>query len=163
MRTMIITAHGWLERFGEYAAPLGLRVLLAWEYGEAGIRKLRGENWFRHIQDDFPFPFSAIPPEVNWAIATWAEILGALALLVGLATRFFSATLIILTVVAIGAVHWPDSWGTLGGLLQGYAITDRGHGNYKLPVIFIAMLLPLLLLGPGKASVDHWLRTRVRP
>ena len=47
-----------------------------------------------------------------------------------------------------------------GELMQGYVFTDNGHGNFKLPVLFIGMLLPLLLLGPGKLSVDAWVRRR---
>ncbi len=42
--------------------------------------------------------------------------------------------------------------------MQGYVFTDAGHGNFKLPVLFIGMFLPLLLLGPGKLSIDAWLR-----
>jgi uncharacterized membrane protein YphA (DoxX/SURF4 family) len=29
-------------------------------------------------------------------------------------------------------------------------------------VIFLVMLIPLLCFGPGKASVDHFLSTRLR-
>lgn len=39
--------------------------------------------------------------------------------------------------------------------MRGYVITDKGHGNFKLPVIFIAMLLPLVFMGAGKLSLDH--------
>ena len=63
-------------------------------------------------------------------------------------------------VVAIAAVHWPAAWGSFGELMQGYVFTDNGHGNFKLPVLFIGMLMPLLLLGPGKLSVDAWVRRR---
>ena len=135
--------------------------MLGWEYFEAGQAKFLGENWFADIQDRFPFPFNLVPPELSWQMATWFELIGGIALVLGLATRFFSLSLIVLTVVAILSVHWPDSWQTLGDLLQGYAITDDGHGNYKLPAIFLAMLLPLLLLGPGRLSLDHWLRRRL--
>ncbi len=93
-------------------------------------------------------------------MATWFELIGAIALLIGLGTRFFSLSLIVLTVVAIASVHWPAEWQTLGQLLQGYVLTDNGFGNYKLPVIFIGMLLPLFWMGPGKLSVDAWLRRR---
>lgn len=156
----ILKVHGVLDGIGEFLPQLGLRLILAWEYGEAGITKWRGENWFTYIQDDFPFPFNVIPADISWMMATWAEILGALALLLGFATRFFSATLIILTIVAIAAVHWPDDWSSVGELLKGYVITDDGFGNYKLPVIFLVMLMPLLFTGAGKASVDHWIRKR---
>lgn len=149
-----------LDAVGAWLPPLVLRVLLAWEYGESGVAKWRGENWFGYIQDQFLFPFNLVPPGISWALATWTEIVGALLLLVGLATRFVALALIGLTVVAIGAVHWPDQWGSIGELLQGYAISDDGHGNYKLPVIFLVMLLPLLFSGAGRASVDHWLQRR---
>ncbi len=160
MAGLVERVHGALDSVGSFLPQLGLRVLLAWEYGESGIVKWRGENWFAYIQEDFPFPFNVVPVEISWAMATWAEILGAIALLVGFATRFFSATLIILTIVAIAAVHWPDDWSSIGELLRGYAISDDGYGNYKLPVIFIVMLLPLVFTGAGKASVDHWIRKR---
>lgn len=45
--------------------------------------------------------------------------------------------------------------------MQGYVFTDQGYGNFKLPVLFIGMLLPLLLLGPGRLSVDAWIRCRL--
>jgi hypothetical protein len=71
------------NRSGEYVGLLGIRLLLAWEFGEAGIEKLRGENWFHHIQDEFPFPFSALPASVSWQLATWSEVLGAIAPVAG--------------------------------------------------------------------------------
>jgi putative oxidoreductase len=45
-------------------------------------------------------------------------------------------------------------------LLQGYAITDKGHGNYKLPLLFMVMLVPLILRGPGKLSLDALIAAR---
>ena len=149
------------DDLGAWLPHLGLRILLAWEYGEAGLEKLRGANWSAQVE--FPFPFRGLPPEAAWALATWTELTGAALLLIGLATRATSAALIVLTVVAIAAVHWPDQWMTLADLARGYAITDHGFGNFKLPLLFIVMLVPLLLQGAGKASVDHWLRRRYLP
>ena len=148
-----------LNQFGEWLPQLFLRLILAWEFGEAGLEKLHGSNWFADIS--FPFPFSLLPPDFSWGIATWFEIIGAIALALGVATRFFSLSLIILTIVAIAAVHWPAEWSSLSELLTGYRITDKagdGFGNYKLPLLFLLMLLPLLFSGAGKLSVDYWLR-----
>ncbi|NGP53120.1 DoxX family protein [Thioalkalivibrio sp. XN8] len=156
-----ITAR--LEGLGAWLAPLGLRLILAWEFGEAGLEKLRGENWFAHVQDSFPIPFSMISPQLSWMLATWAELLGAAALVLGLFTRFFAFSLFILTFVATAAVHWPDSWSSLGELWQGYAISDDGYGNFKLPLLFALMLLPLVLNGAGKLSLDHWLGRALLP
>lgn len=146
---------------GLWLAMLSLRVLLGWDFFESGLEKYQGENWFSDIQDKFPFPFGLLPPEISWQMATWFELIGGVALVLGLATRFFSLSLLILTVVAIASAHWPESWATLGELMQGYAFTDKGFGNFKLPVLFIGMLLPLILLGPGRLSVDHFIRRRL--
>ncbi|MNJ67089.1 hypothetical protein D3C77_632300 [compost metagenome] len=90
----------------------------------------------------------------------WAELILPLLLLLGLGTRLASAGLMVVTVVAIAAVHWPAHWSSLAELAQGYAITDQGFGNYKLPLIYLVALLPLLLKGAGRLSLDHWLRAR---
>ncbi|MCK7593665.1 DoxX family protein [Pseudomarimonas salicorniae] len=143
-----------LEGLGEWLAPLGLRLILAWEFWEAGREKFTGSNWFMNIEDQFPFPFNVVPSDLSWAMATWFELIGAVALLIGLATRFFAFSLLVLTIVATAAVHWPSDWQSVADLLMGYAISDKGHGNYKLPLIFFVMLLPLVLTGPGKLSLD---------
>jgi putative oxidoreductase len=147
-----------IDLLGLWLGLLGLRLILGWEYFESGLEKFRGENWFAEIQARFPFPFDAVPPDVSWQLATWFELVGGIALAIGLGTRFFGAALFVLTIVAIASVHWPAEWATLGELLQGYALTDRGQGNYKLPLIFMAMLLPLILSGPGRLSVDALIR-----
>lgn len=70
-----------------------------------------------------------------------SELIGAVALVIGLGTRFFSLSLIILTIVAWASVH-------------------AGNG-YKLPLMYLVMFVPLLLSGPGKLSLDHyWLARR---
>jgi putative oxidoreductase len=143
-----------LEGLGHWLAPLGLRIVLAWEFWEAGREKFTGSNWFMDIQGKFPFPFNVVPADLSWTMATWTEMLGALALLLGAGTRIAAFSLLVLTVVATAAVHWPDDWMMFSDLLQGYAITDKGHGNYKLPLLFIVMLVPLVLRGPGKLSID---------
>lgn len=140
---------------GHWLAPLGLRALLAYEYCEAGREKLLGENWFGEIADKFPLPFSLLPANVNWAVATWAELIAGIALLVGFGTRYAAAALFVLTIVAIQVVHWPAEWSGFSELWQGYAITDDGFGNYKLPLIYLVMLLPLVFNGAGHLSLDH--------
>lgn len=151
-----------IDRIGLWLGVLGLRLLLGWEFFESGLEKYRGENWFADIQDRFPFPFSIVPPQISWQMATWFEIAGGLALVLGLGTRFFGVSLFVLTMVATASVHWPAEWTTLAELAKGYAITDKGQGNFKLPVIFLAMLLPLILSGPGRLSADALIAARLQ-
>ncbi len=151
-----------LRAMGEYVPRLVMRLVMGWEFFEAGLEKFRGENWFAGIQGDFPFPFNMIPASVSWTMATWFELVGAIALWLGLATRFFAFSLLFLTFVATAAVHWPDMWDMWGDLLKGYAISDMGHGNYKLPLLFVVMLIPLVFNGPGKLSLDHLVRLALK-
>ena len=151
-----------LRASGDYIWPLALRAILAWEFWEAGIGKLRGSNWFADIpwadwQQGFPWPFSVMPVEVNWFAATWAEIVFSLMLLFGLFTRFAALSLLVVTAVATAAVHWPREWENLPDLWEGYVITAEDSGNFKLPLLFMIMLLPLLFYGGGRLSLDYLL------
>ena len=125
---------------GDYVWPLLLRLIMFWEFWEAGTKKLRGANWFGDIpwadwQQGFPWPLSLLSPELNWIAATWGELVFSLMLLLGLFTRFAAFSLLVITVVATAAVHWPAEWNGLAQLWQGYAISDEGAGNYKLPLL----------------------------
>lgn len=147
---------------GDYLWPFALRLILAWEFWEAGLTKLNGENWFAGIpwadwQKGFPFPFDLISTDLNWLLATWGELVFALMLLLGLFTRFAAVSLVVVTVVATAAVHWPAEWNNLSSLWNGYVITSQGEGNFKLPLLFVIMLLPLVFHGAGKLSLDHLL------
>ncbi len=137
-----------LDSASPWLAPLALRLILAKEFWDAGIEKWHGDNWFFEIQDQFPWPFNLVPPDLSWQLATGFEIIGPLALVLGLGTRFFALSLSILTLVAIAAVH----------VGHGYTIAE---GGWKLPLIYLIMLLPLILSGPGKLSLDFWLRQRL--
>ena len=150
-----------LEPAGDWLALLPIRLLMAYEYGKAGLMKVNGNNWFANVQDNFPFPFNVVPVEISWFLATWFEMLGAIGLAIGLFTRFWAFSLIVLTVVAILGVHWPEQWSSLAELWKGYSVSDKGFGNYRIPLLFIAMLIPLLFRGAGRLSADHLLIRRL--
>ncbi len=150
-----------LNAYANSLPPLFLRLILALEFGESGFEKLHGTNWFADLT--FPFPFNLLSPDISWGISIFFEIAGAIALVLGFATRFFSMSLVILTIVAISTVHWPEHWNNLNELLKGYRIIDEdgdNFGNYKLPLIYIVMFLPLLLGGAGKLSLDNLIRSK---
>ena len=137
--------YGFLDWLGGWLPLLGLRLIMAWEFWEAGVEKYNGQNWFTDFRGEFPFPFSMLPADISWFLATWTELAGSLALLVGFATRFSAASLIILDLVAWYSVHAGS----------GYNVCSNG---YKLPLLYLLMLLPLVTMGPGKASIDHFIK-----
>lgn len=138
-----------LGRIGDWLGPLGLRLVLAYEFFESGLEKYQGENWFSEIQGQFPFPLNLVPPEISWQLATWAELVAPMLLVLGLFTRFASLNLIILTLVAWFSVHAGN----------GYNVCDNG---FKLPLIYLILLAPLLFSGPGKLSIDYWQAGRLK-
>lgn len=151
-----------LRASGDYIWPLALRLIMFWEFWESGITKLNGANWFADIpwadwQKGFPWPFDVLPQDLNWLAATWGEIIFALFIGFGLFTRFAAISLIVITAVATAAVHWPAEWNSLSELWQGYVITAKDFGNFKLPLLFMVILLPLVFYGGGKISLDHLL------
>jgi len=145
-----------LDPIGDWLALLPIRLLMAYEFFKAGLMKFNGTNWFGRFQEDFLFPFNVIPAEISWFLATWTELIGGFCLIFGLFTRFWGFSLIILSIVAISGVHWPDDWNSLSELWDGYRVTAKnGSGNFRVPLLFIAMLLPLMFVGGGKLSLDH--------
>lgn len=139
-----------LNGIGDWLGPLGLRLLLAYEFMESGLEKFRGENWFAEIQGQFPFPLSLVPPEISWQLATWSELIAPVLLVLGLGTRVASLNLILLTMVAWFSVHAGN----------GYNVCDNG---FKLPLIYLILLVPLLFSGAGKLSLDYRLSKALRP
>lgn len=150
-----------LRSAGDWIAPLGLRLLLAHEFYKAGNMKAGIDavpGWF--AEKTFPVPFDWFPAGVNWAMVTWIEILAGLALALGLFTRFFAFSLVVVTTIAIVSTHWPESWSSLGQLWEGYSVSrvvedGEFRGNFRVPMLFLAMLLPLVFMGGGKLSLDH--------
>jgi len=134
-----------LDGIGGWLGMLGLRLLLAYEFWQSGVEKFRGDNWFADIQDAFPFPFNLVPVEFSWQLSTGVELIAPVMLVLGLGTRFWAFSLLILDVVAWQAVHAGN----------GYNVCDNG---FKLPLMYLMMLIPLVLSGPGKLSIDHWIR-----
>lgn len=152
--------RGVFTWIGGFLPGLSLRFILAFEYLQSGLEKYHGDNWFADIQTQFPFPFNVIPVDISWFMATWFEVVGGVFLVLGLGTRYVSLSLLVLTFVAVYAVHFPAEWHSLSEFWRGYAVSDEGFGNFKLPLLFFIMFLALLGYGPGKFSLDYLLARR---
>lgn len=80
-----------------------------------------------------------VPPELAAPLAAFAEHLFPLLILIGLATRFSAAALLVMT-LTIQLFVYPDAWPT--------------HG------VWAAVLIFLMAKGPGVFSLDHWISRR---
>lgn len=98
------------EHFG-FISSLLLRIYLVPVFWMAGASKINFStlmpydgtvNWFGSI--GIPFP------ALNAFLAGWTEVLGAILLALGLATRWISIPLMFTMVIAAITVHWKNGW-----------------------------------------------------
>lgn len=147
----ILTINDYFKSFwcwlGTFFPQLALRLFLAYEFGQAGLNKYKGSNWFASIQEQFPYPFSEFSADLNWLLVTWTEMVAAALLVVGLLTRYAAFTLIIVDIVAWVSVHGDN----------GFNVCSNG---YKLPLMYLIMLVTLACMGGGKLSLDNILRIK---
>lgn len=127
---------------------LFIRLWMANIFWKSGLVKISD---FDRTLDIFTTVFKVplFNPYVAAVLATGAELIGPVLLVLGLATRFASASLIFLTLMAAISYHMdiPDAANTWG---EGY-----------LSHIYFGMLLSVLMLhGPGKLSLDHFIWRR---
>ncbi|MGE0671453.1 MAG: DoxX family protein [Methylibium sp.] len=91
------------------------------------------------FQEEYKLPL--LPPELAAPMAAVAEHMFPLLILVGLATRFSALALLGMTAV-IQVFVYPGAYAT--------------HGSWA------AVLLYLMVHGPGRLSIDHWLARRAQ-
>ena len=164
-------------------APLALRLYLVPVFWVAGTTKLSGmENtiaWFGNPDWGLGLPF----PTLMAYLAAYTEVIGAVLLALGLATRWISIPLIVTMLVAAFAVHWDNGWAAVadsnvqevGARLERAREILAEHGNYdwlterggfvilnngiEFAITYLVMLFALLFGGGGRyVSVDYWLR-----
>lgn len=91
------------------------------------------------FRDEYRLPL--VPPEMAATLAAFAEHVLPVLILLGLATRLSALGLLGMT-MTIQLLVYPDAYPT--------------HGTWA------AVLLYLMLHGPGKLSLDHWIARRYR-
>ena len=163
-------------------AQLALRLYLVPVFWMAGTQKLSGIDntieWFGNPDWGLGLPF----PTLMAYLAAYTEAIGALLLLIGLATRWISIPLMITMLVAIFAVHWPNGWAAIADSSSEDVAARLGaarellqvHGNYswltekgsfvilnngiEFAVTYLIMLFSLFFTGGGRyVSVDYFL------
>lgn len=125
-------------RIPEDLVDLMLRVfpaLVFWQSGQTKVEGLRikDSTWFLFEQE---YALPLIPSDMAAVMATVAEHLLPVLLILGLLTRLSALGLLTMTAV-IQLFVYPDAWIT--------------HG------LWMAALLALVAYGPGRWSADHLL------
>ena len=92
------------------------------------------------FRDEYRLPL--VPPEIAATMAAFAEHFFPVLILLGIATRLSALGLLGMT-MTIQLLVYPDAYPT--------------HGTWA------AVLLYLMVHGPGKLSLDHWIARRYQP
>jgi putative oxidoreductase len=136
--------NGWLTALWE----LGLRVGVAAVFFRSGQTKVAADGWWDVgswwsitdttvllFREEYRVP--VLPPEVAAWLATTAEHIAPLLLILGLGSRLGAAVLLGMTAV-IQMFVYPGHW--------------HEHLLWAVPLAYV------LVRGPGKLSIDHLIR-----
>ena len=137
----------WLHPLGDALLRLFVRIALAGPFFMSGRTKVVEGSWFT-ISDSayglFESEYSGVhlPPHFAALAATTAEHLLPLLLLLGLGTRAAALGLFAMT-MTIQIFVYPDAW-------------------WNVHMTWVALALTVILLGPGRLSVDALLFGKAR-
>ena len=87
-----------------------------------------------------------LSPTISLSLAVFAEVIASIFILFGLATRLAAIPLILTMMVAVFMIHANDP----------FALKELG-------LLYIFLLIPLLILGSGKFSLDAVIGSVQRP
>ena len=128
-----------------------------WPFGMIAVRVVLGGLLIAHGLDKFDtgvdavgdqFDMWGVPlPDLSAWFVTIFEVVGGIALILGLATRIAA---IVMTLILIGAII--------------FAKFDAGLiGGYETDLAYIAGLVAIIVLGPGALSVDERINLEPTP
>jgi len=140
MVTLILQIIDTLKRLSDLPL-LALRLIVAYGFYQPAIVKLKNVGalieWFGKM---------GIPaPTLNAYMSLITETTGVLCLIVGFATRLITIPMMVIMAVAIVTVHWKNGF-------------SCGHNGFQIPFYFGIMLFTLLVYGPGRFSLDDYIR-----
>ncbi|MDE3036939.1 MAG: DoxX family protein [Pseudomonadota bacterium] len=135
MHGFIVKMIGWFDRLSPLI-DLTARLWMANVFWKSGILKISDWNNTLYLfTNEFPVP--GMPPFLAAVFGTTFELACPVLLTLGLASRFATVPLLVMT--AVINFTYDDN-------IQHY---------------YWAMLLAFILLhGPGKISLDHWIKQR---
>jgi putative oxidoreductase len=145
MKDRLVAAYARLAGWLDSAAPLldlGIRLYVADVFFRSGLLKV--SNWSGTLylfENEYHVPL--LPPEAAAVLGAFGELAFPPLLALGVVTRFSALSLTFVNLVAV-----VSYWHVLGG-------NDAALAQH---VFWGTLLLVTLCHGPGKLSMDHYLR-----
>lgn len=131
----------WLSPIGDLAA----RCWVAWIFFKSALVKVTSwQSTMFLFENEFKVPF--LSPKLAALIGTGAELVLPVLLVLGLGSRLSIVIFFIYNLVAV--ISYPHLW------------TPEGAAGLDMHINWGLLLALLMFHGPGKLSLDHWLRKR---
>jgi putative oxidoreductase len=139
-------------------APLPLRLIVGLGFIDHGLLKLsRGPEIFAAVLQALGVP---MPHFAAW-LTIGTELVGGLAVLLGVFIPLVSVPLIVLLLVSIFTVHFPFGFSSIKLLAVTSTGPQFGKPGYETSLLYIACLAALVLGGTGPLTVENlWRRKR---
>lgn len=132
-----------LERWVTPVFDLGIRIYVGQAFFKSGLTKIVDWNVTLGLFENV-YHVPVLPPAIAAVMGTAGELALPLLLIPGIAGRFAAAGLTVVNVMAV--VSYFDELSELG-------LADH--------LLWGVLLLVILLHGPGRLSVDRWLKGRL--
>jgi putative oxidoreductase len=141
---LVSIARPMIRTFESALAPLldlGIRLFVAWVFFTSGLTKIASwDSTLALFENEYSVPL--LPPHAAAYAGAFTELFFPVLMVLGLAGRFAAGVLFVFNVIAV--ISYPDL-GEVGRM---------SHEYWGL------LLLVTLLHGPGKVSIDHFVRAR---
>jgi putative oxidoreductase len=132
-------------------AILPMRFLVGYGFMEHGVAKLlRGPDAFVGILQHLGVP---LPHLAAWLTIS-TEILGGLAVLMGVFVSWASIPMAVVLLTAMFSVHLPYGFSSVKPLSVSPSGAMFGPVGYEVDLLYLAALVLLMLQGPGPFAID---------
>ena len=144
-----ISEKGW--------ALLPLRLMTGFGFAAHGYAKLsRGPENFATILASIGVP----QPHLMAWLTSLLEFVGGVSVMAGAFVVPLTLPLSVIMLTAMFSVHLQYGFSSVRLKAVTASGAEFGPVGYEMNLLYIAGLLTLALGGPGRLSVDHWLRMR---
>ena len=139
-------------------APIPLRAIVGYGFIEHGFAKLsRGPGAFAAILQQMGVP----DPHLMAWLTILIELLGGLAILLGVFVKIVSAPMTAVLLVALFKVHLPYGFSSVKLMAVTPTGAKFGPVGYEVILLYVACLVSLVIGGPGPFAIDGLIAKRL--
>lgn len=144
LQRLSLPARALVECTDRWLAPLFdlvIRFYVGWQFLKSGWLKVSDwESTLLLFESEYKVPL--LSPHLAAIMGSGGELLLPIFLCLGLAGRFAAAGMLVVNAMAV--ISYPD-------------LSELGYADH---VLWGCLLLVTVFHGPGRLSLDHWLKSR---